>query len=121
MNIFAMQGKVGTSYSGKSGYAVVIDADGKPVLCTAATDLPAGVIASVIDSDNQVAVALPGATVPVKVSGAVKRLQRGVVQADATAVAATGAAGEIEYCQFLQDGVADEIVNAIILAPIKRA
>jgi hypothetical protein len=121
MNIFAMQGKSGTSYSGKAGYAVVIDGDGSPVLCTAATDLPAGVIASVIDSDNQVAIALPGALIPVKVSGTVKRMQRGVVQADATAKAATGTAAEVEYCQFLQDGVADEIVNAIILAPIKRA
>lgn len=124
MNIFTMNGKAGTDLTGKAGYAVVLDGS-EVVVCTAATDLPIGVISSVIDMGagvgNQLGVALPGAIVPVKVADSVKRLQRGYLQADGTAKAATGGAGEVEFCQFIQDGDADEEVMALILAPIKRA
>lgn len=118
--IFAVAGIAGTDYSGKSGYAVKYGATG-PAVCTAATDLPAGVIVDVNAADNTLSIALPGAVVPVKVTGAVKRFQRGFLTADATASAEAGASGEIAYCQFLSDGADGELVNALILAPVKRA
>lgn len=118
--IWFAPGKAGVSYAGKTGYAVKHDG-ADIVVCTATTDLPAGVIVDVNPVDNTLAVALPGAVVPVKVSGAVKRLQRGVIAADGSATAEAAAANEVAYCQFLADGVADETVNALILAPVKRA
>ncbi len=118
--IFAVAGKAGTDYSGKSGYAVKHDGN-DVVVCSAVTDLPAGVIVDVNAVDNSLSVALPGAVAPVKVSGAVKRMQRGFLAADGSATAEAGAAGEVVYCQFLADGAAGETVNALILAPVKRA
>lgn len=118
--IVSAPGKAGVDYSGKSGYAVKHDGTGL-VVCTATTDLPAGVIVDVNPVENSLGVALPGAVVPVKVSGAVKRMQRGVIAADGSATAEAAAANEVAYCQFLSDGVADETVNALILAPVKRA
>lgn len=125
MNIFSTTGKTGTDFSGKSGYAVKFDEAGDVIVCTAVTDLPIGVVAQVIpqggDNPDELGIALPGAIVDVKVSGDVTRLQRGYLHSDGSAKAATGSAGEVEFCQFLQDGAADEIVQALILAPIKRA
>ncbi len=118
--VFSVTGKTGTDYSGKSGYAVKHDGT-DIVVCTATTDLPAGVIDNVNAIDNELGVALPGAIRPVKVSGTVKKFQRGVLAADGTATAEAGASGEVAYCQFLGDGVTGETVNALILAPVKRA
>ena len=39
----------------------------------------------------------------------------------AAASAEAGASGEIAYCQFLSDGADGGLVNALILAPVKRA
>lgn len=118
--VFAVAGISGTDYSGKSGYAVKYGATG-PAVCTAATDLPAGVIVDVNAADNTLSIALPGATVPVKVTGAVKRFQRGYLTADGSVSAEAGASGEVAICQFLADGATGELVNALILAPVKRA
>lgn len=118
--IFAVAGKVGTDYSGMSGYAVIHDGT-DIVVVTSATSLPHGFIADVNTVSNELSVALPGAVIPVKVTGAVKCFQRGVLVADGSVKAETGAATEVACCQFLSDGADAETVNALVLAPVKRA
>jgi len=118
--IYSGLGKAGVSFADKSGYAVKL-ASGGIDLCAAATDTPIGVIDSVIVESNRLGIALPGAVVPVKVSGTVAAFSRGVLDAGGKAKQETGTEGEVVFCQFLNDGVADETVNALIFNPVTLA
>jgi len=112
----------GADLTGLEGKAVKLDGDGNPIVVTAATDAPNGVIEAGGAEDTNVNIALPGSEgVLVKVSGAVKRLQYGKVAADATFAASAWAQNDVVMVQFLEAGVAGDLVLANILQPVKVA
>jgi len=110
----------GASLKGLEGYAVKLDANGNVIPCSATTDAPIGVLED--GSCESVSIALPGSVnIGVKLSGPVVPFQLGKVAADGTCLAATWATGEVVFVQFLQSGVAGDLVLANILQPVKVA
>ena len=105
-----------TTLVGKEGYAVKLHTDGTIVICSAATDSPIGVLFAGGAVGEQVTIALPGATVLVKLSGTVLKYAHGDVAADATFT--TSAYATNTMCvQFLEAGVSGDLVNALVLTP----
>lgn len=104
---------VASGLTGKEGTFFKI-VNGVPTPVAAATDAPSGCLDHYL-SDTKGGLALEGAATRVKVSAAVKQFSFGKLDAAGTASAFAGAEGEVRVCQFLQDGVADEFVNAIII------
>lgn len=105
--------EVAAGLTGKQGYFFKL-VDGVPTICSATSDAPAGCLDYYL-SDLKGGLAIDGAFTRVKVSAAVKQFGFGKLDAAGTASAHTGAGGEVRVCQFLQDGVADEYVNAVIV------
>lgn len=108
-------------HSAKEGYFVKLDAAGKSTLVAAVTDTPCGVI---VDSDGVTdSIAVPGG-----VSGAfLVKLAAGanVKAGDFLRLAADGSVGtEGEgpvVARALENGVADELIEAVVLPAIPSA
>lgn len=109
--------KAGADLTGKEGYAVKLTA-GKATLCNAATDKPVGVLRQGAQSGEDVAIALPGATVPVKLSGAVKAYQHIEVAADGRGAPSSYIATRVLFAQALESGVAGDLIAALTLPPV---
>jgi len=111
---------VGTAGSvslvGKEGYAVKLDADGTIIIVNGATNVPVGVLVRGADVGFPVEVALPGSIVPVKLSGTVKQFAHGDVAADGSFVSSAYATNT-KAVQFMEPGVAGDLVNALVLTP----
>jgi hypothetical protein len=105
-----------TTLVDKEGYAVKLHTDGTVIVCSAATDIPMGVLVAGAAVGSPVSVALPGTIVPVKLSGTVKQYAHGDLAADATFVTAANSTA-CKCVQFLEAGVSGDLVNALILTP----
>jgi hypothetical protein len=105
----------------KEGYGVKADGAGKIALATATTDEIVGVIVQGAVAGEQVAVALPGATAAVKVSGAVKAFDAGKIAADGTFVVSAFAQNDVICVRFLEAGVSGDLPMALIQAAVKHA
>ena len=105
-----------TTLVDKEGYAMKLHTDGTIIVCSAATDVPAGVLRRGAAAGELVELALPGSIVPVKLSGTVKALAHGDVAADGTFVTSAYATNT-KVVQFLEAGVSGDLVNALVLTP----
>ncbi len=105
-----------TTLVDKEGYAVKLHSDGTIIVCSAAADVPMGVLVAGAAIGSTVTVALPGSRVPVKLSGTVKQYAHGDLAADATFVTAAGSSA-CKCVQFLEAGVSGDLVNALVLTP----
>lgn len=105
------------------GYFVEVAA-GVASVVNAATDIPLGVILDGEDVDGKSSIAVAGGfagTCKVKLSGAVSQGDLGQLAADGTVITDSGAGARVIVCRFLEDGVADELVEAVIFLPDVRA
>jgi hypothetical protein len=105
-----------TTLVGKEGYAVKLHTDGTIIVCTAATDVPMGVLVRGAAAGESVEVALPGCIVPVKLSGTVKQFAHGDVAADAT-FTTSAYATNTKCVQFMEAGISGDLVSALVLTP----
>ena len=105
-----------TTLVDKEGYAVKLHTDGTIIVCSAATDVPVGVLVAGAAVGSPVTIALPGSVVPVKLSGTVKQFAHGDVAADAT-FTTSAYATNTKCVQFLEAGVSGDLVNALVLTP----
>lgn len=111
-------------HSTNRGYFVKLDSNKKAALCTAATDTPYGAILDGENVDGQDSVAISGGnigSIRIKVGGTVSKGQLGVLNASSVAIADPGTGARKVVCLFLEDGVVDELVEALLLLPDTRA
>jgi hypothetical protein len=107
----------GEDLTGDEGKAVKLDGSGNVVICTATTDAPVGVCEQGGESGETVQIALPGAIVPVRINGTVKRFGHLEVAGAATGTPATYGTGAIVFAQALEAGVSGDLVSALVLPP----
>ena len=105
-----------TTLVDKEGCAVKLHTDGTIIVCSAATDVPVGVLVAGAAVGSPVTIALPASVVPVKLSGTVKQFAHGDVAADAT-FTTSAYATNTKCVQFLESGVSGDLVNALVLTP----
>lgn len=109
-------------HTGKEGYFVELTA-GEASIVNSAADVPFGVITEGYNPDkgnDSIAVSAGGfaGTVKVKLSGAVTKGDFLTVAADGTVVTDDGAGARVQVAQALEDGAADELIEAVIFKPI---
>lgn len=109
-----------TDHSGKRGYLVKLDSNKNAALVSSAADIPYGVILDGEDINGKDSVAVLGGnlgTVVVKVQNAVTKGAKGVVYSDGRVAVDPGTGARVAVCLFMEDGTADELVEAIPLLP----
>lgn len=108
-------------HSAKEGYFIVLTA-GLPVVSASASDVPFGILidgeaANGVDSVGVCGGNLP--TVRVKLSGSVSKGQTLQLHTNGSAVVDAGAGARVVVAQALEDGVSGDLIEAVILTPVK--
>ncbi len=110
-------------HSAKEGYFVEL-ALGKASVCNAATDVPFGLILDGENTGGNDSVAVCGGnagSVRVKATAAVTKGTFGQLAADGSVIADSGAGARVLPCLFLEDGAANELVEAILVLPLSKS
>jgi hypothetical protein len=118
---YIFSGIAAEALTDKEGYGAMADAAGEVELADAVTDEILGVIVQGAAADAEVAVALPGAITNVKLSGTVKKFDPGKIAADGTFVVSAYAQNDVICVRFLEAGVSGDLVQALVLPPVKHA
>jgi len=108
-------------HSAKEGYFVILTAK-LPVVSAANTDVPFGILidgeaAAGVDSIGICGGNLP--TVRVKLSGPVSIGNTLQLHTDGSAVVDAGSGARVVVGQALEDGVSGDLIEAVILTPVK--
>lgn len=108
-------------HSAKEGYFVILTA-GLPVVSAAVTDVPFGILidgeaANGVDSIGVCGGNLP--TVRVKLSGPVSKGNTLQLHSDGSAIVDAGTGARVVVGQALEAGVSGDLIEAVILTPIK--
>lgn len=108
-------------HRGKEGHFVVLTAGNAAISATSASDIPLGVIIDGENTDGKDSVLLcdGGAqTVRVKLGAAATAGTYGTLHAtDGTVCDDPGSGARVRVCRFLEDGSADELVEAVLITP----
>jgi len=111
-------------HSAKRGHFVEIDGDGNAAVVNATTDLPYGLILDGEEAGGQDSIAVCGGnagSVRVKVGGPVSKGNFGQLESDGTVIVDSAAGARVIVCRFLEAGVEDELVEAILMVPDARS
>lgn len=110
-------------HSEKRGHFVELSS-GKAAIVNSTADLPYGLILDGEPQGGQDSVAICGGnagSVRVKVGGPVAKGAYGQLENDGTVITDSGAGARVIVCRFLEDGVEDELVEAILINPDARS
>ncbi len=113
----------GADHSQKEGYFVKLSS-GNPIVCTAATDVPFGIIIEGENTSGQDSIGVLGGNLPivhVKTSGNVSKGNYLQLAADGSVVADVGSGARVIVGRAIEDGVSGELVQAIVFNPIVYA
>jgi|ERR1041385_374856 hypothetical protein len=109
------------THVGKEGYFVK-NSSGSATLCTAVTDIPIGVILDGEATTGKSSVQVcdgAGPTVRVKLGAAATAFAYGTLHAtDGTVCDDPGSGNRVRVCRFLESGVTDELVEAVLIYPL---
>jgi len=108
-------------HSEKEGYFVNLTA-GIPVVCSAVTDVPFGILIDGEEADGVDSVGVCGGNLPtvhVKLSGSVSKGDTLQLHSDGSAVVDAGSGARVVVGQALEDGVSGVLIEAVILTPVK--
>jgi len=107
-------------HSEKEGYFVKLSS-GEAAVVTSATDLPFGIILDGEDTDGKDSIAVCGGNagpVEVKLNGTVSMGDYLQLESDGTVIENAGSGARVLVAIALSDGVAEELIPAILLTPI---
>jgi len=111
----------GADHRTKRGQFVIVSSAGVAnISATAASDIPHGVITDGENTDGQDSIALFNTPEPVKVKlgAAATAFSFGCLHAtDGTVSDDAGTGARVRVCLFLESGVTDELVDAILIQP----
>jgi hypothetical protein len=108
-------------HSEKEGYFINLTA-GVPVVCSAVTDVPFGVLIDGEEANGVDSVGVCGGNLPtilVKLSGSVSKGQTLQLHSDGSCVVDAGSGARVVVAQALEDGVSGDLIEAVILTPVK--
>lgn len=108
-------------HSEKEGYFIILTAS-LPVVSSAVTDVPFGILidgeaANGVDSIGVCGGNLP--TVRVKLSGTVDKGDTMQLHSDGSCIVDAGTGARVVVAQALEDGVSGDLIEAVILTPVK--
>jgi len=110
-------------HSEKEGYFVEI-VDEEASVCDSAADTPHGVILDGEDTDGQDSIGVCGGNfgpAHVKLSGAVSNGASLQLHTDGSVITDAGSGARVIVAKALEDGVSGDLIEAVILTPIKYA
>jgi len=109
----------------KEGYFTKLSAAGLVTAIVSATaTIPYGVILEGENTDGQDSIGICGGNVgpvDVKLAGTVAKGDYGQLEADGRVIKDSGAGARVIVCLFKEAGVANELVQAILLTPVVYA
>ena len=110
----------GEDLTSKEGAPIKLDGSYQAVMCDAVTDECIGILKQGGESAADVEVALAGSLGPVRVGGTVKAGQFGTITTGGETVVGAKVDGAVYVCQFMQNGVSGDLVQALVLAPARH-
>jgi hypothetical protein len=111
----------GADHSEKEGYFVKLSA-GKPIACTAASDVPFGIILHGEDTDGVDSIGVSGglaSTAHVKLSGDVAQGADLQLHTDGSCVTDALSAARVIVAKALEAGSSGDLIEAVILTPVQ--
>ena len=108
-------------HSEKEGYFVILAA-GLPVVISAASDVPFGILIDGEEADGVDSIGVCGGNLPtvrVKLSGPVSIGNTLQLHTDGSAVVDAGIGARVVVGRALEDGVSGDLIEAVILTPVK--
>jgi len=110
-------------HSEKEGYFIILTA-GAPVVSSSASDVPFGVIIDGEEADGVDSIGVCGGafgSAHVKLSGAVSKGDSLQLHTDGSVITDAGSGARVIVAKALEDGVSGDLIEAVILTPIKYA
>jgi len=108
-------------HSEKEGYFIILTA-GLPVVSASASDVPFGVLIDGEEADGVDSIGVCGGNLPpvrVKLSGAVDKGDSLQLHTDGSVITDAETGARVIVAKALEDGVSGDLIEAVILTPIK--